>query len=54
MHLTSSWIVTLGVGAAGAVSLAAVAAVVRREVSELQKAMRPLRVTDRQRRSRSI
>ncbi len=54
MHLTAAWIVTLCVGAAGAVSLATVAAMVRREVSQLQKAMRPLRVTDRQRRSRSI
>ena len=47
MHLTTAWIVPLGVGAAGAVSLATVAAVLRREVSELQKALRPLRVVGR-------
>ncbi len=47
MHLTTAWIVPLCVGAAGAVSLATVAALVRREVAELHRALRPLRVPDR-------
>lgn len=46
MHLNEAWILPLGVGAAGAAALATVAAVVRREVARLQKAMRPLRVPD--------
>lgn len=52
MHLTTAWIVPLCVGAAGAVSLAAVAALVRREIAELQRALRPLRTTDRRRADR--
>lgn len=48
MHLTGAWIATLGVGAAGAVVLATVAALLRREVTRLQKSMMPLR-TDRRR-----
>ena len=44
MQLTTAWIVPLCVGAAGAVSLASIAALVRRDVTELQKSLRPLRV----------
>ena len=49
MHLSPVWIAPLVAGAVGAVSLVAVAAVVRRQVSELQRSMRPLRVKERNR-----
>lgn len=54
MHLTAAWIVPLSIGSAGAAALAAVAALVRREVTELQKAMRPLRVENRPGHRRSL
>ena len=44
MQLTSVWILPLCVGAAGAVALASVAALLRRDVTELQRSLRPLRV----------
>lgn len=47
MHLSLVWIAPLVAGAVGAISLVAAAAVVRRQVSELQRSMRPLRVKDR-------
>ena len=43
------WIAPLVAGAVGAVTLVAVAAVVRKEVAELQRSMRPLRVKDQPR-----
>ena len=49
MHLSPIWIAPLVAGAVGAVTLVAAAAIVRREVSELQGSMRPLRVKDRTR-----
>lgn len=47
MHLSPAWIAPLVAGAVGAVALVAAAAVVRKEVAELQRSMRPLRVKDR-------
>lgn len=49
MKISAEWILPLCVGAGGAVSLATVAALVRREVVRLQKAMLPLRTSDRRR-----
>lgn len=50
MHVSATWLVPLVVVGAGAGLLAAVAALVRRNVTDLQKAMRPLRVPTRTRR----
>lgn len=47
MHISAAWLVPLIAGGAGAAALAVAAAVVRREVAELQKAMRPLRIPAR-------
>ncbi|HWE57671.1 MAG TPA: hypothetical protein VG435_19370 [Acidimicrobiales bacterium] len=44
MNLSSVWLAPLIAGAIGAGVLTAAAAVTRREVARLQKAMRPLRV----------
>lgn len=52
MHLNAVWMAPLIAGGVGAVALAAVAALVRRDVSELQKSMRPLRVPVRPERRR--
>ena len=47
MHLSPLWIAPLVAGAVGAVALVGAAAVVRKEVAQLQRSMRPLRVRDR-------
>jgi hypothetical protein len=47
VHLSPLWIAPLVAGGVGAAALVAAAAVVRREVSDLQRSMRPLRVKDR-------
>jgi hypothetical protein len=44
VHLSPAWIATLAAGGAGSVALAVAAALLRREVAGLQRAMRPLRV----------
>lgn len=51
MHSGLAWLIPLAIAGAGAGALAAVATVVRRDISELQKAMRPLRIPTRGRRS---
>ena len=52
MNISAEWILPLCVGAAGAISLATVAALVRRDLTRLQKAMLPLRTSDRRRPAR--
>jgi hypothetical protein len=47
VHLSPVWIAPLIAGAVGAVTLVVTAAVLRKEVAELQRSMRPLRVKDR-------
>ncbi len=44
MHLNAVWIAPLVAAGAGAVALAATAAAVRKEVADLQRTLRPLRV----------
>ena len=54
MNLSPAWLAPLIAGAVGAGALATAAALVRREVARLQKAMRPLRVPESSRRGRSL
>ncbi len=45
MHLSAVWLAPLAAGAAGAIALSVVAALARRELTALQRAMRPLRTS---------
>jgi hypothetical protein len=45
MKLSAVWLVPLGIGVLGAGALGLVAARLRRDVAELQKSLRPLRVS---------
>lgn len=54
MHLTAAWIALLVAGGLGSLALATVAALLRRDISELQRSMRPLRVRSDRRRDRTL
>jgi hypothetical protein len=47
VNLSPVWIAPLVAGALGAAALVGAAAIVRKEVAQLQRSMRPLRVKDR-------
>ena len=51
MHPSLAWLIPLGVTGIGALVLSVVAVVIRRDVTELQKSMRTLRVPARRSRS---
>ncbi|MDE3204631.1 MAG: hypothetical protein KGQ66_10445 [Acidobacteriota bacterium] len=44
MHLNGIWLIPMAVTGIGAAALALVAAAVRRDVADLQRSLRPLRV----------